>query len=79
MTEHTWKNKITTRPDQIEASDAFAIKIVAVAGKDNDWAAYQGASWWDDERIASEGDKLLREAAEPLFYCLAMSGRRYRD
>ena len=79
MTKYTWKDKMEAVPYEIVTNDTVAIKVVAVAGHDNDWAAYWGASWWDDERIAAEGAKLSREGAEPLFYCMTMSGRRYRD
>ena len=79
MRQYTWKNKVTVCPDQIEVNDAFATKVVAAAGYNNDWAAYQGPCDWSDEQVAESGDKILREAAERLFYCMTMSGRRYRD
>jgi len=74
-----FKNKWTTEPSDIEANDAFAIKVVAVAGSGNDWAAYEGPTDWTDQEVADSGDKLSREAAERLFYVLAWSGRHYRE
>ena len=75
----TWKNLVTTSPSDVETRDAFAVKIVAVAGYDDDWAAYRGPSDWSDQRVAEQGDKLSRKAAEALFYVMARSGRRYRE
>ncbi len=72
-----YKNLITTSPSDVEDGDAFAVKIVAVAGHDEDWAAYIGPSNWSDEDIAASGDKLLAEQAEPLFYVLRTL-RHYR-
>ena len=74
-----FKNKWTTAPVDVEDGDAFAVKVVAVAGYDNDWAAYEGPSDWTDQEIAGSGDKLSRKAAERLFYVLAESGRHYRE
>ena len=67
-----------TRPTDVLWGDAFAIKVVAVAGYANDWAAYIGPSDWTDERVAEQGDKLSPEQAGPLFYVLRESGRTYR-
>ncbi len=75
---YNFKNKITTKPCDVKNGDAFAVKVVAVAGYDNDWAAYEGPSHWSDPDVADYGDKLSKEQAEPLFYVLANSGRYYR-
>ena len=72
-----FRNRYATQSDDVQDGDAFPFKIVAVAGQNNDWAAYWGPSSWSDERVAQEGDKLRREVAEPLFY-LGRSGRTYR-
>jgi len=58
--------------------EAVSIKIVAVAGQANDWAAYYGPSDWTDERIAKEGDKMMATHANPIFPHMHMSGRLYR-
>lgn len=76
---YTVKNKVTTSPSDVEPNDAFAIKVVAVVGHGNDWAAYIGPSDWTDTRVADSGDKLLASQANPLFYVLAASGRTYRE
>ena len=77
MKKRVFKNLVTTSPSDVEDGDAFAIKIVAVAGRDEDWAAYMGPSDWTDEEIAQAGNKLLEKQAEPLFYVLRTL-RRYR-
>uniref|UniRef100_A0A6H1ZW80 Uncharacterized protein n=1 Tax=viral metagenome TaxID=1070528 RepID=A0A6H1ZW80_9ZZZZ len=79
MSAYTFKNPIVTRPEDVETGDAFAIKVVAVAGYGWDWAAYYGPTGLSDEDIADVGDKLTCEQAEPLFYVLRESGRCYRD
>lgn len=79
MPNYKFKNLVTTRPDSVEYMDAFAVKIVAVVGYNNDWAAYMGPSDWTDEQVAQQGDKLLASQAEPLFYVLRNSGRVYRE
>lgn len=73
-----FKNLVTTRPCDVESRDAFAVKIVAVAGYD-DWSAYIGPSDWTDEEVTQRGDRLLERQAEPLFYVLRASGRHYRE
>ena len=62
----------------VKDRDTFPIKVVAIAGTGNDWAAYYGPTDWTDEETAHSGDKLSREQAEPLFYALCNSGRTYR-
>ena len=71
-----FRNMLTVSPSDVCDGDCFALNVVAVAGYNNDWAAYWGPSSWSDERVAQEGDKLRREVAEPLFY-LGRSGRTY--
>lgn len=73
-----FKNLVTTSPSEVKDGDAFAVKIVARAGRADDWAAYFGPSEWTDEEVASSGDKLDKEAAEALFYVMRNSGRMYR-
>lgn len=77
--EYTFKNKFTTRPGDVKPDDCFAIKVVAVAGCGNDWAAYEGPSDWTDEQVVRSGDKLPAATAIPLFYVLGISRRTYRE
>lgn len=79
MKVKNWRNLVTTSPSDVKTRDAFAIKVVAVAGFADDWAAYRGPSDWPDGLVAEQGDKLSQEAAEALFYVMASSGRQYRD
>ncbi len=74
----TFKNKWTTKPIDVEYDDCFAIKVVAVAGYANDWAAYEGPTDWSDEKVARNGDKLTAAEAEPLFHVMTASRRHYR-
>ncbi len=74
----TFRNKITVSPSDVNTDDAFAIKIVAVAGPANDWAVYQGPAHWPDILVADSGDKLLEGTARKLFYVMSQSGRTYR-
>ena len=73
-----FKNKHTTKPIEVQDGDMFAVKVVAVVGPNDDWAAYEGPTDWSDERVATEGDKLLLAQAEMLFYVLMATGRGYR-
>ena len=79
MPSYNFKNKETIRPSDVEPDDAFAIKVVAVAGYGNDWAAYYGPSNWSNEMVAKSSDKLSAAQAKPLFHVLAASGRHYRE
>lgn len=76
--DFTWVNKATVNSDQIDDRTAAAIKIVAWAGGGGDWAAYLGPSDWSDQKVAEEGDKITRAAAESLFPAFKWSGRYYR-
>ena len=73
-----FKNMDEVRPGDVANGDCFAVKIVAVAGQANDWAAYRGLSSWTDEEVARGGSKLTEDQAVPLFYVLRNSGRTYR-
>jgi len=77
MTDIRWRDKVSVAPNEVKPNDGFAIKVVAVVGYANDWAAYYGPSDWSKERVASEGDKFTSDQAEDLFY--VMSSRCYRD
>jgi hypothetical protein len=73
-----FKCHLTTHPSDVEDGDAFAIKIVAVTGHANDWAAYWGPTSATDLEVAKLGAKLTKEQAAPLFYVMRRSGRHYR-
>lgn len=62
-----YKNKYMIRPDELQPGDRMAIKIVAVIGWDNDWAAYYSLTNWSDDEVAENGDKLSEREARPLF------------
>ncbi len=72
-----YKNKYMIRPDELQPGDRMAIKIVAVIGWDNDWAAYYSLTNWSDDEVAENGDKLSEREARPLFpVCKSL---RYRN
>ncbi len=73
-----FRNKASVSTGGVQDGDAFAIKIVAVAGFTEDWAAYVGPSDWPDLRVVDAGTKIGATTAKALFYVLPMSGRRYR-
>jgi len=77
--EYRFRNHYTVSPDDVQADDCFALKVVAVAGYGHDWAAYSGPTDWTDQEVVACGDKLSREQGEPLFYIMRASGRHYRD
>ncbi len=64
----TWVNKYWVRPQDLLPDTGAAIKVVAVVGHSGrDWAAYYGESDQSDNEIASNGDKLDKNAAKLLF------------
>ncbi len=77
--EYRFRSKVRVSPSDVQDGDAFAIKIVAIAGTGGDWAAYVGMSHLTDDEVARSGDKIDAKAAKELFYVLAMSGRGYRQ
>ena len=66
------------RPLDIKPGDNLGFKVIAVIGYGGDWAAYYGLTNWSDEKVASEGDKLNKEAAEKLFSAPVLAGLKYR-
>ncbi len=76
---YRFRSKTMVSPGDVQDGDAFAIKIVAIAGTGGDWAAYVGMSHLTDDEVARSGDKIDAKAAKELFYVLAMSGRGYRQ
>jgi len=63
----SYHNKHAVHPNELEPGDRMAIKIVAVIGHANDWAAYEANSQWSDDVTATNGDKIDAEAARRLF------------
>ena len=74
-----YRNPVTTRPCDVKDGDAFAMKVVAIAGYNNDYAVYCGPTVWSDDKVAAYGDKLPKCQAAPLFYVMRESGRIYRE
>ena len=72
-----FRDKNLVVPASVRPGDAFAVKVVAVAGYANDYAAYVGPSDWPDEQVAEEGSKLTKTQADGLFHCMCM--RTYRE
>jgi hypothetical protein len=72
-------NPVTVIPCDLRASDRLGFKVIAVMGFAQDWTAYRGLTWWSDERVVSEGDKLSKSAAEALFYAPVAAGLPYRE
>lgn len=70
-------NPVTVVPNTLKAGDRLGLKIIAVINWDGTWTAYRGLTDWDDEKVASNGDALLREQAEPLFYAPKTAGFEY--
>lgn len=72
-------NKNSIKPIEIGSDYASAIKVVAVTGYDDDWAAYLGPSDWSDDQVAEQGDKIDEIAAGRLFPAFMRTGRYYRE
>ena len=45
----------------------IAIKMVAVEGGNDDWTVYCGPADWEDERVASNGNKMPQEVGAYFF------------
>ena len=65
-------------PGLLGPGDAVIIKVCAVKGQDDDWAAYKGFSYWTDEEVIASGDKLPEAAAAAIFPSFAWAGLVYR-
>jgi len=74
---YTHQSFMNIRPDELEPDDVIALKVIAVASYDNDWAAYMGPTDWDDEEVITGGDKLNITAARALFPQFALRAWRY--
>jgi hypothetical protein len=66
-----FKNPYSAQPTELEEGDKLGFVVVAVVGAVGDWAAYalpvEGGEIPDPEYVATNGDKIDREAAERLF------------
>jgi hypothetical protein len=72
-------NPHTVIPDELKPGDVLGVKVVAVIGRTGrDWAAYEGLTNWDDQQVASHGDKISQSAAEALFSAPVIMGMKYR-
>jgi hypothetical protein len=70
-------NSYIIRPDEVQGGDIFAYKTVAVV-YGQFWAAYRGDPSWDDEWVATNGDKIDEDIATGLFPTIAL-GRIYNE
>ena len=67
---------VHTNPSDVRPGDWCAVKLVAVAGHDDDWACYVGPTNWSDRQVMDGGDKLTVDQAGVFAYL--MQCRRYR-
>ena len=74
-----FKNAYQATEADIQPGAKFGYIVVAEIGYDNDWAAYRGPVDWTPERVAHEGQKINREAAENLFPVMKWAGLYYRE
>lgn len=68
---------LSSSPSDVQNGDICALKIVAVAGQNNDWTAYCGPSDWSDALVAEQGDKMIEEHASRFAYLFQL--RTYRS
>ena len=64
--------------DDLKPGVHLGIKVIATIGQALDWAAYAGPTDWSDQRVADEGDKISKDAAERLFDVCVAAGLTYR-
>ena len=76
MLYSTYNDVLSKRPDDVKDGDAFALKIVAVAGYNNDVAYYVGDTSMPDEEVVSNGDKLMDAGQDAFSYLMQL--RYYR-
>lgn len=68
---YTYDEYRNVNPNHFKPSDMVAVKIVAVVGYGNTYAAYAGPASWPDEKVACEGNKISQTAGEMLFPSIA--------
>lgn len=61
------QNAYNKRPADMKVGDLYGYKIVAEIYGGITWAAYRGLTDWNDEEVASNGDKIDYKAARLLF------------
>lgn len=71
-----FKDAYNDSPTDIKDGDKVYYTVVAIAGRANDWAAYQG--FGSPSQVTLGGEKLDRETAERLFPIMVQTGRSYR-
>jgi len=74
---YNFRNLVEVRPDDVQDGDAFAVKVVAVAGPNNTWFATRGPAFWASQQVADSGDVMLEEDAKMMFYVMRNSPRTY--
>ncbi len=74
---YTFKSLKNTEPLDVEAHDAFAVTLVAVAGHDRDWACYAGQTGLRPAEIADHGNKVSLVCAG--IFAAVMQHRYYRS
>jgi hypothetical protein len=74
-----FKNARTALRADLQPGAQFGYVVTAEVGYENDWAAYRGPVDWTPEKVAYEGDKLNKAAAEALFPVMKAAGLRYRE
>jgi len=75
--DYTFRSDYNTRPGDVHDKDVFAVKHVAVAGPNNTWFATRGPAFWENQKVADQGDVLSEEVAKSIFSALGRSGREY--
>jgi hypothetical protein len=65
--------------DEIQPSDIFGYKVIAVVYSDQEWMAYSGNTDWTDKEIASNGDEVFWDVAKYLFSTIANTIPYYRQ
>jgi hypothetical protein len=72
-------NPFTTQPNELKAGDKLCYVVVAVVRDANDWAAYAGLAGTSPEKVATNGGKIDRKAAEALFPVCINAGLKWRS
>ena len=70
-------------PEEVKAADLkpgiqVGMKVIAIVGYADDWAAYQAPLNWTDIHLAEEGNKLDEITAKRLFPRMAEANLYYR-
>ncbi len=68
---------VDTRPEDVKDGEVFAMKVIAVAGYNGDWACYVGATDMSDEDVLKGGFKVDIPSIYP--FSRLMRLRKYRE